>query len=93
MKLNNNRLEESYGIMKTSYRVFVYLDGFLVIKIYHDNKQTRAFIRFHSRLPKSLLSHFERLSKSPIRAEFYLSEIIQKHRIHFENNKVKFIEL
>jgi hypothetical protein len=89
MRFNDDCVEESYGIKKISYRAFVDLDGFLVIKIYHDNKQTRAFIRFHSRTPKDLLSHFDRLSRSTIRAEFYLSEIIQKHRTLFESNQVR----
>ena len=93
MKIKDDCVEESYGINKTSYRAFLDSDGFLVIKVYHDNKQTRSFIRFHSGSPKGLLSHFDRLSKSPIKAESYLSEIMKKHRIHFANNKVKFIEL
>ena len=93
MKFENDCVEESYGINKTLYRVFLDSDGFLVIKVYHDNKQTRSLIMFHSGTPKGLLSHFDRLSRSPIRAESYLSEIMNKYRIHFENNKVKFIKL
>jgi hypothetical protein len=93
MIFKHDSAEDSYGIKKISYRTFVDSDGCLVIKIYHDNKQIRSFIRFHSRTPKDLLSHFDRLSRSPIRAEYYLSEIIQKHRIFFENNKVRFIKL
>jgi hypothetical protein len=93
MKFKDDCVEESYGIIKTSYRAFLDSDGYLVIKVYHDNKQTRSFIRFHSGTPRGLLSHFDRLSRSPIRAESYLSEIMKKHRTYFENNKVKFIEL
>lgn len=93
MKFNNDSVEESYGIKKTLYRAFIDSDGFLVVKILHDNKQTRSFIRFHSASPKDMLSHFDRLSKSPIRAESYLSEIIQRHRANFETNMVKFREL
>jgi len=93
MKFKDDCVEESYGIIKTSYRALLDPDGFLIVKVYHDNKQTRSFIRFHSQSPKDLLSHFDRLSKSPIKAESYLSEIMSKHWNHFENNKVKFIEL
>jgi hypothetical protein len=93
MKVSGAFPEDSYGAKKVSYKTFVDLDGFLIIKIFHDNKQARSFIRFHSRDPHSLLCHLERLSRSPLRAEYYLSEIINKHRSHFESNKVKFIEL
>ena len=93
MSFKDDGVEESYGKKKISYRTFLDSGGFLVIKIYHDSKQTRSFIRFHSRTPKALLSHLDRLSRSPIRAEFYISEIIQKHRAYFENNKAKYIEL
>src|SRR4030066_463325 len=56
MKPNSNRVEENYGIYKTSYRAFLDQCGLLIIKIYHDNKQTRSFIRFHSRNSQGLLS-------------------------------------
>lgn len=93
MKFRDDCVELSYGINKTSYRTFIDQDGFLVIKVHHDNKQTRSFIRLHRSSPESLLSHFDRLSKSLIRAEYYLSEIMSKFKDHFENNKVKFIEI
>jgi hypothetical protein len=86
-------VEERYGIKKTSYRTHIDLDKLLIIKIYHNNKQTRSFIRSHHAVPKDLLCHLDRLSKSRIRAEYYLSEIIQKHRVYFENNRVKFAGL
>lgn len=61
MKFRDDRVELSYGINKTSYRTFIDQDGFLVIKVSHDNKQTRSFIRFHRSSPKGFLSHFPTL--------------------------------
>ena len=86
---NSCRIEKSYGTAKTSYRASIDTGGFLMVKVCHDNKQTRLLIESKSMNPSALLSHYNRFSKSKIRAEYYLSEVMKDYWDYFKNNKVK----
>lgn len=83
--------EKIYGGNKSSYGVAVRADGWIDLRVYHNNKQVRAKLHKHINRPSELLEHYGAYSGSSIRAKRWLAEVMRHYGPYFGEDRVEII--
>lgn len=79
--------ERIYGGNKPSYGVAKCEDGWIEVRVYHENQSTQKRLRRYVRTPKALLG----LRWEGARAAEWFADVLRDYGPYFESNKVRII--
>ena len=83
--------ERFYGGNKWSYGVTERQDGWIELHVYHENVAMHQCLRKHIDDPMYFLRRRGAFSRSNIRAERWLSEVMYDYASYFEQGLVRLI--